>query len=126
MNNISNSEDLKNIILKLENDQILKANLVKEQFLLIHESIRPINIIKSTLAELISSPEIKTSLAEMTIGMTVGSIAKNVVVGKSHNILKQFIGGMLQMVVAKEVTKNADGIIDMGKNLFNKMLKSRN
>lgn len=53
-------------------------------------------------------------------------IAKKVVVGKSHNILKQLMGGIVQMVVTKEVTKNADGIIDIGKNLFSKIVKSTN
>ena len=126
MNEISNSDDLKIAILKLENEQELKANLAKEQILLIYESIRPINIIKKTLAEIITSPEIKTGLADITIGMTVGFIAKKVVVGKSHNILKELMGGIVQMVVTKEVTKNADGIIDIGKNLFSKIVKSTN
>lgn len=126
MENIKNSTDLQNAIVALELQNKIKSELVKEQFLVIHESLKPINLLKSTIKEIISSPDLKTGLIDISIGVSTGFMAKKIVAGDSHNVFKQLLGSAVQMIVTKEVTKNADSIIDAGRNFITNIIKPNN
>ena len=59
MGTITNITELNAAILLLENKQAQEAILLKEQFNLTYESIKPINFIRSTLKELVTAPDFK-------------------------------------------------------------------
>ena len=56
MQKITPTDELKNAIQLLEVEQAAKWQLLKEQFHLSFESLKPLNIFKSTLNEVASSP----------------------------------------------------------------------
>lgn len=126
MENIKNSIDLQKAILALELENKVKSELVKEQFLIIHESLKPINLLKSTIKDIISSPDLKTGIIDISIGVSTGFMAKKIVAGDSHNVFKQLMGSAVQMIVTKEVTKNADSILVAGRNFISRLIKTNN
>lgn len=122
--NINQSIELAKSIALLQQKQIGESALLKEQALIVYESLKPVNILKSTIKELISSPELKNGIVDLTIGVTTGIIAKKIVTGNSETILSQVVGSAVQMIVTKHAAENADQLMTLGKNLFNKLIKT--
>ena len=77
--------------------------LLKEQLLDTCESLKPINLIKSTLKEAYSAPDFKTNIVKTVIGIATGFVAKKVLIGNTHNPIKKIAGFILEMVVANKV-----------------------
>jgi hypothetical protein len=126
MNKIANASDLKAAILNLEKERTLQEIELRKQFFVTYDSLKPTNIISNTIQEIISSSKIKTGIADITAGMAAGYIAKKAVVGSSPGFFKELMGSAVQMLVANEVTKNADGLLAFGKKMLLKVLKPKN
>ncbi|MEI6061771.1 MAG: hypothetical protein WCR72_13785 [Bacteroidota bacterium] len=59
---INTVKDLRVAILLLESRQAEDGRLLKEQFLVAYESMKPINLIKSALADAAGSPDFQDTL----------------------------------------------------------------
>jgi hypothetical protein len=103
MQKITTITDLKEAIQQLEYEQATELALLKEQLLDTCESLRPINLIKSTFKEAYSAPDFKTTIVKAIIGMATGFVAKKVFIGKTNNPIKKLAGFILEMVVASKV-----------------------
>ncbi|OFX28065.1 MAG: hypothetical protein A2033_05920 [Bacteroidetes bacterium GWA2_31_9] len=110
MQNIKSSVELKNAILLLEIDRSIKEQLLKDQFHVIYESVRPINIIKNTIKDITSSPILSENLLGSMIGLATGFISKKIVVGSSGNIFKKLLGSVIQFGVTNVVSNHNDTI----------------
>ena len=107
---IAPSVIIKQLILKKEAEHQAEGKLLKDHFHLTYESLKPVNIIKNTIKELISAPDIKTNVVNAALGLTTGFVAKKIFTGKSENQITKLAGVILEMVVASKVAKNADEI----------------
>ncbi len=110
MHKINSVADLRASILLLEIKQLKEGQLLKEQFNITSEGLKPANLVKNTLSELAASPGLKGNLLNATIGLAAGYVSKKVLVGATHNPLRQLLGAFLQMGVSGIVSKNPDGI----------------
>lgn len=108
MKKITNVAELRESILLLEIKQANEAQLLKEQFKTTVDSLRPVNLIKKSLKELVSAPELKEDLLATTLSMAAGFLTKKIVIGATHNPIKQIIGTLLQMGVTSIASKNSD------------------
>ena len=122
MQKINTAADLKNAIQLLEYKQDIERVLLREQFIDTYESLKPINIIKNKLKEIISAPDLKTTIVNAAIGLATGFVAKKVFIGKTHNPLKKLLGIIVEMVVVNKVAKNADGIKSIGEIILKKII----
>ena len=104
------SQELKQLIRTKESEIELEGRLLKIHFQRAYESLKPLNIIKSTIKQVISSPEVKTNVVDTVIGFASGFIAKKILVGKSNNVFSKLLGSLIEMTVANKVTQNADEI----------------
>lgn len=124
MQNINSIAELKSAIQVLELDQTVKGQLLKEQFLLTYESLRPINIIRSALKDLSSSPNLIDNILGTTIGLGTGYLTRKIVVGSSHNIFRSILGSIMQLSITNLVARNPDAIKSIGlfifEHIFNK------
>lgn len=110
MGTITTITELNAAILLIENKQAQEAILLKEQFNLTYESIKPINFIRSTFKELVTAPDFKEDLLNTSISLAAGYFSKKLAVGSTNNPLKQILGSFLQMGITSVVSKNADDI----------------
>ncbi|OFY84196.1 MAG: hypothetical protein A3F72_14300 [Bacteroidetes bacterium RIFCSPLOWO2_12_FULL_35_15] len=110
MRKITSTTELREAIFLLETKQANEARLLKEQFMITYESFKPVNLIKNSINELITSPQLKGNILNTTIGLAAGYLSKRVAVGSTHNPLKQLLGTFLQFGVTNIVSKNTDGI----------------
>ncbi len=112
------SERLNNAINLLKSRQELELRLLKEQFYITYEGLKPISIFKNIFSEITSSPDIKDNILNNVIGLTTGYISKKVVFGSSHNPLKKLLGTILQFAISNAVVKNSESIKAIGENIF--------
>lgn len=113
--------DLKISLLQTKHDMELK--LLKDQFYITYESLKPINFIKNTLNDVTSSPDVKGDLIKNAIGIGSGYLSKKILVAGSNNPLLQFVGSLLQMAVSNVVTKHSDSIIETGEMMLMHIFK---
>ena len=102
----------------LQKKKEVEFELLKEQFHVTYESLKPINIIKSTLSDVASSPDIRNNLLNNVIGLTTGYLSKKVLMGSSRNPIKILLGTLFQFAIAKIVSKHTEGIKSTGENIL--------
>ena len=110
MQNITNSVDLKQVILLLEAEQSLKGQVLKQQFRLTYESIKPANLILNTLSEVVASPNLLENVIGYLLGLASGFVSKKVIVGHSGNIFRKFVGEAMKFGISNLVSNHSDGL----------------
>jgi hypothetical protein len=121
MEKIKSIQELKSAIYQLENEELIKRILVKDQIITLSESLRPINILKDTLKDARTDTELKTTAIDNAIGFVSGAAIRKIVMGKSHNPLRNLVG----MVLEKLVERNAEGIRTVADNILEKIVNHR-
>ena len=119
----SETDLLNEKIISLENRKAHELKLLKEHFYFVHEELKPVNLIKNTLHEVFSSPELKHNVMGNAIGLATGYLSKKILFGASNNPLKRILGSAMQFVIANTVSKHSDKIKDVGQNLLIRILK---
>lgn len=115
----SNSDSLKESILVLERKQELELASIKEQLYVTYESVKPVNIIKNSLKEIISSPGLKGSILNNIVGLASGYFSRKLLLGNSHNPIKKVLGAFLQFAVTNVVTNHSEGIDSLRSKISN-------
>ncbi len=110
MDKITSLTELNQAILLLEAKQTLEGCMLKEQFKITYESLRPINLIKSTFNDITTAPDFKEGLLNTSLSLVAGYLSKKLAIGSTNNPFKQVLGTILQMGVTSIVSKNSDEI----------------
>ncbi len=121
---IVSSTDLQNAIQHLEEKHKLAGKELKHQFEIAFESVKPINLVKSTLSEIASSKEIKGDILNASIGLAAGVLSKFLFVGSSGNPLRKLAGTMLMFGVTNVVSKHTSPVRLLGRKLL-KLIKQK-
>lgn len=121
MERIENDEDLQTKIFMLEARRENELRLLKKNFREASECLKPINIIKNTFKDIVTSPELKGNLIGSAIGMGTGFVANKLIVGRSGGLIKKIIGVIVQRVVDRKVTNNVGGASSAGTTLLQKI-----
>lgn len=111
-------DSLKESIRLLEIRQAHEKNILNEQFRITTESLRPINLIKSSMKEFTGSLDYKTSLLETVISLGSGYLTRKFIVSPKSNILMKMVGVVLQFGVTNLVSKNSEGVRHFLSNLI--------
>lgn len=115
MEKITSTVELKSAIQLLEVRRTINGQLLKEQFDLTCESLRPLNLLKD--------------ITVTTIGMLSGYISKRLFVGKSENWLRKFLGTILQLEITNTITQHPETIKSFGQyiiqHIFHKLLSRK-
>jgi hypothetical protein len=126
MKNRNETDYLNELIILEEKRHTYEWKLLKDQFHVAYESVKPVNLIKSVFHEVTASPEIKNDLVSNAIGLGTGFISKKLLVGSSHSPVKRVFGTLLQFAIANVVSKHSDAIKSIGGTLFNFLKKNKN
>lgn len=100
MENISSRDELKNAIQVLEAEQAVHLLEMKKKFLLIYESMKPVNLIKNTFKDISSSPHLVTNLLGAAIWLATGFLSKKAVIGQSNSALRKVLAYAVQFGVS--------------------------
>jgi len=118
MQTIITGSDLRVAILLLERRQAEEGKLMKAQFLVAVESIKPINLIKSAFKEATESEDLQDNLVNSTIGISAGYISKMLFQGISHGPFRKIIGTAVMFGIKNIVAQNPDAIKTGGRIFF--------
>jgi hypothetical protein len=118
-------DSLKESIQVLEIRQAEEGKILKEQFKITYESLKPVNLVKNTLKELTSSAEIKNNLFETIVSVISGYLTKKLMVSPQSNSFIKILGAIMQFGVTSFVAKNAETIRNFISDLIDKYLKNK-
>ncbi len=125
MQNISSSRELKDAIRQLEEKQAVNGQLLKEQFLIIVESIKPVNLIRSTIKDVTSSPDLISNILSTTLGLTAGYLTNKTLVRSTGGALKKLLGTVLQFGVTSVFVRNPDAVKSIGQSIIQRFLSKK-
>lgn len=117
MQAIDSEISLKAAIHQLEITQAAEAKMMKDQFHLAYESVKPINLIKSTFSEIASSEDIKRQLVNTSLALASGYIAEKLFEGVTSGPLKKLLGAAVMFGVTNVVAKNPEAVKSVGRGL---------
>jgi hypothetical protein len=115
-------DSLKESIRLLEIRQTEEGKILKEQFKITYESLKPINLIKNSVKELASSVEIKNSLFETIVSIMTGYLTKKLMISSKSSTLMKLVGVFLQFGVTSLISNNAETIRIFMSDLIDKFL----
>jgi hypothetical protein len=118
MQKITTEADLRMAILRLEMQQTAEGILLKEQFLIAYESVKPVNLIKNTLMEAAKSSDIQNSLLNSSFGILVGYLSKALFMGATGGPIRKILGNVIMFGIKNIVTNNPAALNSVGSGIF--------
>lgn len=113
------SDDVKARIKLLEDQTQLMEMELKEQFVQTYQSIKPGNILKSTLSDFNSTPGLKSTLFSTALNLGLSFVGGKMLLG-SGGIAKRAAGAALQFGAGKLLGKKLNVLKRFASNLFTK------
>ncbi|NHN26909.1 hypothetical protein FIA58_014585 [Flavobacterium jejuense] len=110
MKKVDQNQLLDEKIRLLKKKQLNDFSVLKEQFFVTAESLKPVNIIKETIHDFKNSKDIKNSLLESALGIAGGFVTRKMIIGKSSNIFKKISATVIQYLVSNFITNKAEKI----------------
>lgn len=103
-------ESLREKIQELEIRQADEGKILKEQLKSTYESLKPVNILKSVVKDIVASDTLKDDFINTAASYTSGLLTKKLIVGKSQNPLLNILGLGIQFGITALVNKNYSSI----------------
>jgi hypothetical protein len=125
MQKIESVAELKNAIQVLEVEQSDKGQLLKEQLLITYKSLRPGNILMSTVKDITSSPYLIDNILGTAMGLVSGFLTRKIFIGASGNKLKKLIGHVLQFGVINFVAMHPGAIKTIGWSIIQRFTRKK-
>ncbi len=99
------TQNLSQTILLLEQKKTEELQSLQQQYLVVYESVKPLNLVKSALNKMTTSPDLKHNILNTVIGLSTGYISKKLLLGSTHNPIKRILGTVLQFAVTNLVAR---------------------
>ena len=125
MENITTSAELKNAIQRLEYRQIENGQRLEEDFFVVIESLKPSNLIRNAMGNIVESPNLVTNILGGALGLVSGYLTKKLAIGGSGNIIKKLLGTILQFGVTSVVAQHPRTIAAVGQFLLKKIIRKK-
>jgi hypothetical protein len=122
---ITTSTELKEAIIILNERQLVQGVVLKEQFFAVVESIRPVNLIRSTFSQVTSSPDLLGGMLSTTVGLAAGYLSNKTLVGSSANLFKKLLGTVLQFGITTMIVKNPEAVKSLGQILLHRIFTKK-
>ena len=104
---------LHEMISQLEEKQEEQGKELKEQLLISYESLKPLNLLKSSIIDLSSSSELKNSVVDNILSIMSGYLTQKLIIRTSGNPFKRITASLIQLGVTKLIAKNMDFLRDL-------------
>jgi hypothetical protein len=128
MQDINTVAGLKTAIELLEAEHAAKGRQLKELVLRTYSGLKPVNLLKSTLDNITSSPHLVESILGAGLGIASGFLSRRLIVGTSGSIVRKLLGSVMQAGVTKVIARNPHAIKSYGlillKSIFHKRRKN--
>lgn len=110
------SASLKESIARLEIQQAEEKRLLKEDLSYVFEHLKPSNVIKDTVMDMVTALHAKKNILNTVLGAGAGYLA-SAIFGRKPTLLNKLGARFLQQAVNFAVIQNSGAITDMALNL---------
>ncbi len=107
MDKITSISELRNAIVKLETEQEVRGQLLRQQFQSTLEGLKPVNILKSAVHDISLTPHLTSKLAGMSAGLGLGYLTRKLVIGASGSIYVKVLGSVVQLGVTNLIARHS-------------------
>lgn len=121
----SASLELQDKIHFLEIQQAYEEQDLREQFNYTYEHLKPVNLLKDSLMKFISAPPLVNTVIGTAMGLASGYLSRIFVVGASGNIIRKFLGLLLQRGVTNAVEQHPDKLKLIGQYIYQYFLSKK-
>jgi hypothetical protein len=125
MENMTSTDRLKKAIELLEAEQADKLQQLKGAFYTAYGRLKPVNLVKTTLNDITSSPHLVDNIIGTVLGLATGYFSKRLVIGASVSRYRKLIGAVMQFGVTNVIAKNTEAINSFGRYIFQRVLKRK-
>ena len=122
---IQSSSDLTAAIKVLEARRIEEGEGLKKQFAMTHTSLKPSNLIKSTLRDIVGTNELKGGVVSTSLGLLASFVFNKFFMRGSAGIGRKILGTVLMFGITKIVAKHGEGISNLGHNLLSRLRRKK-
>ena len=95
MQQITSSEELREAILQLEEKKTIEKDLLKEEFEYAREKLKPANIVKTTVNNVLRGPSLIRTVMIVSLGITAGVVTKKYFHGFTGRLVKRILGRII-------------------------------
>jgi hypothetical protein len=99
MKTIDEKEALKQTIITLRNKQADDFFVLKQQYHTTIDSFKPVNLIKNSIQEVLTSPNLKANLMQGAIALGTNYISNKVFFGNANHPVKRVLGSVYKAIV---------------------------
>jgi len=125
MQKITSTTGLKEAITQLSYEHALQGELLKEQFSITVDRLRPVNLIKDTFKDVVKSPDLISNVINTSLGLAAGYLTNKVFVGSHGGLLKRLLGNIIQMGVTTVIAVNPDVVKSFGMKILQTILSKK-
>ena len=117
MGKLNHTKTLKEAIVLLKVKRLVQEAELKEIIHETAESLKPMNLLKSSFSSLIHTTDLKSTILKSILGPVAGFVSKKILTGSSTNPLRSFLGALLQVGVTSSIVNDPEEIKAVGKKL---------
>jgi len=121
MQKITAAEALKKSISVLERRQMEEGILLRDQFKVTFDSLKPVNVLRKMIGEFAAPSDLKDNLTQTVTCLVSGYVSRKMLVRSSKNPLLRLAGIFVQYGVTNFVSRNSDTIKALGLYYINKL-----
>jgi CRISPR/Cas system CSM-associated protein Csm5 (group 7 of RAMP superfamily) len=125
MQKINSTAGLKEAIQLLEAKKVSSGKLLKEQFVNTYESFKPVSLIRNTLHDISSSPNLIENILGTALGLGAGYLSRSILPGVTAMKFGKLISPVLQLGVTNFVAKQSGNIRSAGEVMLLRIFRKK-
>jgi len=125
MQKITSTAGLKRAIQLLEAEKAANGKLLKEQFISTYESFKPASLLRSTLKDISSSPNLIENVIGTALGLGAGYLSRSILPGVTAMRFGKLLSPVLQVGVTNFVAKQSGNIRSAGELMLLRIFRKK-
>jgi len=125
MQNITSTAGLKEAIQLLEAERVANRKLLKEQFVNTYESFKPASLLRNTLQDISSSPNLVENILGTALGLGAGYLSRSILPGVAAMRFGKLLSPVLQIGVTNFVTKQSGNIKSLAEVMLLRIFRKK-
>jgi len=125
MQKITSTAGLKRAIQSLEAEKAANGKLLKDQLISTYESFKPASLLRSTLKDISSSPNLIENVIGTALGLGAGYLSRSILPGVTAMRFGKLISPVLQVGVTNFVAKQSGNIRSAGELMLLRIFRKK-
>src|SRR5512139_196057 len=125
MQKITSTAGLKRAIQLLEAEKAANGKLLKDQLISTYESFKPASLLRSTLKDISSSPNLIENVIGTALGLGAGYLSRSLLPGVTAMRFGKLLSPVLQVGVTNLVAKQSGNIRSAGELMLLRIFRKK-